>query len=234
MRPSASTSCVSRVVFAFGALVVSALTGAPALLGADPELPVVFEENFEKGADRWSPTDPSGWKVKAVEGGHVYSQFKKESNYKPPHRSPFNISLLKDVTVTDFVLTARVLSTHSDYGHRDAVLVFGYQDPAHFYYVHLGKQADDHANQIFIVNDKPRTKISTKSTTGTPWDDKWHDVKIVRRATEGVIEIYYDDMQNPVMLAKDTNFTWGRIGLGSFDDTTDWDDITLRGTLKAK
>ena len=48
------------------------------------------------------------------------------------------------------------------------------------------------------------------------------------------LEVYYDDMQNPVMLAKDTNFTWGRIGLGSFDDTTDWDDIKLRGTLKAK
>ena len=232
MRHSLSSRSFATALYCAAAFSCLVLVGAAR--AADPELPVVFEENFEKGADRWSPTDPSGWKVKEVNGGHVYSQFKKESNYKPPHRSPFNISLLKDVTVTDFVLTARVLSTHPDYGHRDAVLVFGYQDPAHFYYVHLGKQADDHANQIFIVNDKPRTKISTKSTTGTPWDEKWHDVKIVRRAAEGVIEVYYDDMKNPVMLAKDTNFTWGRIGLGSFDDTTDWDDIRLRGTLKDK
>ncbi|HND51501.1 MAG TPA: hypothetical protein PLV92_03860 [Pirellulaceae bacterium] len=232
MRHSFSSRSFATALYCAAVFSCFVLVGAAR--AADPELPVVFEENFEKGADRWSPTDPSGWKVKEVNGGHVYSQFKKESNYKPPHRSPFNISLLKDVTVTDFVLTARVLSTHPDYGHRDAVLVFGYQDPAHFYYVHLGKQADDHANQIFIVNDKPRTKISTKSTTGTPWDEKWHDVKIVRRAAEGVIEVYYDDMKNPVMLAKDANFTWGRIGLGSFDDTTDWDDIRLRGTLKDK
>lgn len=43
---------------------------------------------------------------------------------------------------------------------RDACLVFGYQDPSHFYYVHLGKQADDHANQVFIVNDAAQLKIS--------------------------------------------------------------------------
>ena len=60
-------------------------------------------------------------------------------------------------------------------------IVFGYQDPAHFYYVHLGKKADDHANQIFIVNGADRKKISLTSTSGTNWDDKWHTVRVVRK-----------------------------------------------------
>ena len=136
--------------------------------------------------------------------------------------------------VGDFELTARVLSTHPDYGHRDVCLFFGYQDPAHFYYVHLGKKADDHANQIFIVNAKPRTKISLKSTKGTNWDDKWHDVKIVRSVKDGKIEVFFDDMKKPVMIANDKTFTWGRIGLGSFDDTGDWDDVRLRGVKVKK
>jgi len=199
------------------------------LLQAEDKLPVILEEDFENGADRWQPTDESAWKITKTENGNVYSQFNKRSKYKPPHRSPYHISLLKDVLVGDFVLTARVLSTHPDYGHRDTCLFFGYQDAGHFHYVHLGKKTDAHANQIFIVNGKARTKISTKTTPGTNWDDKWHTVKIVRRTADGTIEVYFDDMDKPAMTASDKTFTWGQVGIGSFDDTADWDDVKLRG-----
>jgi hypothetical protein len=195
----------------------------------DEKLPIVFQEDFEKGAGHWQPQDPAQWEVKKTENGNVYSQHKKQSAYKPPHRAPTNVSLLKDVALSDMEFTGRVRSTHPDYGHRDAVVFFGYQDPAHFYYVHLGKQADDHANQIFIVNGADRKKISLTSTTGTNWDDNWHTVRVVRKPADGTIEIYFDDMQKPVMTAKDTTFAHGRIGVGTFDDTADWDDIVLRG-----
>ena len=108
-------------------------------------------------------------------------------------------------------------------------LVFGYQDSGHFYYSHLGKKTDDHANQIFIVNGAPRAKISTKTTPGTNWTDGWHAVKIVRKVADGTIEVYWDDMKTPVQTASDKTFAWGRIGIGSFDDTGNWDDIKLRG-----
>ena len=180
---------------------------------------------------QWEPTDPAAWKIKKTDKGQVYSQFKKRSNYKPPHRSPLNISWRKEPLVSDFQLDVEVLSTHPDYGHRDACLFFGFQDSGHFYYVHLGKKTDDHANQIFIVNGKPRSKISTKTTPGTNWDDKWHHVRIVRKVSDGTIAVYYDDMKTPVMTATDKTFTTGRIGLGSFDDTTDWRNFRLQGQL---
>ncbi len=206
------------------------LVAASIAFAADGTLPIVFEEQFEKGADRWLPLDAAQWQVKQVDGGHVFSQFKKETTAKPPHRSPTNVAIQKDVTVSDMEFTGRVRSTHPDYGHRDAVVVFGYQDPAHFYYVHLGKKADEHANQIFIVNGADRKKISITSTSGTDWDDNWHTVKVVRKPSDGTIEIYFDDMQKPVMTANDKTFASGRIGVGTFDDTADWDDIVLRGT----
>jgi hypothetical protein len=192
----------------------------------DRTLPIVFSDDFEKGADRWKATDPAAWRVIEGHGGHVYSQF-QQSKFEPPHRSPVNFSLIRDVTVSEFVLTAKARSTSKDYGHRDMCLFFGYQDPAHFYYVHLGKQTDDHANQIFIVNDAPRVKISTKTTTGTPWDDNWHEVKIVRDAKSGDIQVFFDDFHKPAMTAKDTTFRVGQVGVGSFDDTGEWDDVRL-------
>lgn len=201
---------------------------------AEDALPLVFEEDFEKGAERWEPTDANAWKIKETDKGYVYSQFEKRSKYEPPHRSPYNISLLKDVHVGSFVLDADVLSTHEDYGHRDVCLFFGYQDAAHFYYVHLGKQTDDHANQIFIVNAAPRTKISTRTTPGTNWDDQWHHVRIARDAESGSIQVFFDDMETPVMTASDKTFRGGRVGIGSFDDTSDWDNIKLRGTTVEK
>ena len=151
--------------------------------------PVVFKDDFENGqASDWHPTDSTAWEIRHAAKGHVYSQHKKRSDYKPPHRSPFNRSLRKDIKVGDFELTARVLSTHEDYNHRDACLFFGYQDSAHFYYVHFGKKTDPHANQIFIVNGKDRTKISLKTTAGTPWDEKWHTVRIRRQVESGSID----------------------------------------------
>jgi hypothetical protein len=188
---------------------------------------VEVREDFEKGMDRWEPTDAAAWRIEDGPTGKCLSQFGK-SKYAPPHRSPFNIALLKEVVVGDFVLEAKCRSTVKDYGHRDLCVIFGYQDPGRFYYSHLGKKTDDHANQIFIVNGAPRTKISTKTTEGIPWTDEWVKVKVVRKGAD--IEVYWNDMTAPVQTAKDATFPGGRIGLGSFDDTGAWDDILLKGT----
>jgi hypothetical protein len=198
---------------------------------ADDKLPRVFEDNFEKGAERWQPSDPAAWKIVAQDGNHIYCQF-QQSKYKTLFRSPFNFALVKDLSLTDLVLEAKVKSTTKDYDHRDVCLFFGYQGPARYYYAHLGKKTDDRANQIFIVNNADRVKISTKTTPGTPWTDSWHNVKVVRKVESGAIEIYFDDMKTPAMVAQDRTFTWGQVGVGSFDDTSCWDDVKVYGTRK--
>ncbi|MEX0977752.1 MAG: hypothetical protein WDZ48_02810 [Pirellulales bacterium] len=210
------------------ALAVAIQTFACGLARA--ELPVLLSEDFENGAARWQPTDARAWKIAETPSGNVYSLF-QQSDYKPPFRSPVNIAVLKDVIVGDFELSAHLQSTVKDYAHRSMVMVFGYQDPAHYYYVHFGKRTDDHANQIFIVNGAPRLKISTRTTPGTAWDDAWHQVKIVRTAGDGKIDVYFDDLQSPVMTAVDKTFAWGQIGIGAFDDLGNFDHIELAGQV---
>jgi hypothetical protein len=212
-------------------LALSILVAFPAVAAEKGDLPLVFEDDFEKGADHWQPTDPAAWRIVETDRGKVYNQF-KTSDYKPPHRSPLNISLLEGVSVGDFVLTVKVQSTNKGAGaHRDMCLFFNYQDPAHFYYVHLGKRPDPHSSQIMIVNDAPRAMITDKDhmSPGIPWDDEWHQVKIVRRTADGAIEIYFDRMEKPVMAASDRTFLWGQVGIGSFDDNGNWDDFKLYG-----
>ncbi|MDA7979851.1 MAG: hypothetical protein MPJ50_13875 [Pirellulales bacterium] len=214
----------------------AASASAGGLLQEVDGLPLVFATDFESTDAGDLPaefefTDAAAWKIESVEErGNVLSQH-KASSYQPPHRSPHNVGLVKDLWVRDLVLTARVRSTIRDYGHRDACVFFGHRDAAHFYYVHFGKQTDDHANQVFIVNDAARTKISDRTTTGTPWDDSWHHVKIVRNTEQGDIKVYFDNMETPVMEASSKAFVSGRVGLGSFDDTTQWDDVRIYGQV---
>lgn len=215
------TTCATCTV-AF-ALVAGVLV--PPLLA---ELPIAAQEDFESCAQHWRSADPNAWRILETPAGKVYSLY-RQSQFKPPFRSPVNIALLDGVTVADFQLDCRLQSTVKDYDHRSMVVVFGYQNPAHYYYVHFGKRTDDHANQIFVVDGAPRLKISTTTTPGTAWDDAWHHVRIARSVADGKIDVYFDDMHAPVMTAVDKRFAWGGIGVGAFDDLGNIDDVVLRG-----
>ena len=46
----------------------------------------------------------------------------------------------------------------------------------------------------------------------------------------GEIAVYFDNMDEPVMTAKDKSFAWGTVGVGTFDDTANFDNVVLRGT----
>jgi hypothetical protein len=242
-------------------LVVGLTCGGWLRANGQAEFPLLLEEDFERGMDRWQTTDPDPatgvWRVieqgAGSRGQGAGSRAEREtgaenrvserldhvnhvlrvtgqSKYGPPHRSPHSIAWLKDIVVKDFVLTARVQNTNPGAGpHRDLCIFWGYQDPAHFYYVHLGAQPDPAACQIFIVNDAPRTAITVDKAQGTPWTDGWHMVKVIRRVADGTMEVYFDNMEKPLMTARDTKFGAGRVGIGTFDDHGNFDDIVLRG-----
>ena len=192
-------------------------------------LPLVFEEDFEKSRKRWETTDEKSWTHHKVEGNRVFGINRRKSDYKPEVRSPYHIALIRDVKVADFVITFRVRSTKDTGNHRDCCVFFNYQDPQNFYYVHLGARPDPNSGQIMIVKNAPR-KAMTENKNKTPWkNETWHQVKLVRDAAKGTIEVYFDDMKKPHMKVVDKTFGKGRIGIGSFDDMNDFDDIKLHG-----
>lgn len=186
----------------------------------------VFTDDFESGTQRWEMLDPKTWKHSRRDGSQTIEITDRSSEYKPPVRSPLHVALIKDLELGSFEIHFRVKSTKDTGNHRDCCVFFNYRDDQHFYYVHLGARPDPHSGQIMIVNEAPRRAL-TNNTRETPWDDQWHQVKLVRDVESGRIAIFFDDMAQPQMEVFDKTFTHGRIGLGSFDDLNAFDDVVV-------
>jgi hypothetical protein len=215
------------------AVVLAAMTAPPALspLPARAEEPpagmkLAFSEDFSGGKGRFETTDDASWDIVSFEGNPAIALNKRVSKYAPKVRSPHNIALVKDLEADDCVITFRVRSTADPGNHRDCCIFFGYRDPEHFYYVHLGAKPDPASGQIMIVDGAPRRPL-TKNEKPVPWDDAWHVVKLVRTGGTGAIAVYFDDMQTPLMAVEDRTFRKGRIGIGSFDDMNAFDDVKI-------
>ncbi|MCI0704782.1 MAG: hypothetical protein L0241_27305 [Planctomycetia bacterium] len=178
-------------------------------------------------------SDPAVWKFAADENKKGFLQLdydrkKYKSTYTPKHRSPIHIALLKQYPLTDFVMDVELMSTTEPYGHQDLCLFFGFESPEKYYYVHIAKEADMNAHNVFIVNKADRKNIAKETTKGVEWKKgTWHTVRLVRQASTGKIEVYFDDMKKPIMKAEDKTFQKGFAGFGSFDDTGRFRHVTL-------
>ncbi len=204
---------------------------APGWAGGLNLLPNLCRESFEAGGAlaRWEATDPVQWKLgEAEEGNKVLSLCVKESKYQPTVRSPLSFTLFRGRAIADFMINVKMRSTAKESPDRDLCVVFGYQGPTQFYYVDLASKADDTAHHVMIVNGKDQTPITKERSEGVTWGDTWHDVRVIR-SNDGTITVYFDDMAKPVLTAEDKTFDWGRVGVGSFDDTGDFDDFVLHG-----
>lgn len=175
-------------------------------------------------------TDAQAWKWSDA-GGRYALELYQQSRYRPSFRSPFNIALVAHQQFGDFVLECDCQQTGREYGHRDMVFVFGFQGPDQFYYAHVASKADDHANQIFIVDRAARRKLPGTTNAGNNWGlNVWHRVRLERRASTGSIRLFFDDMAKPIMEAEDKTFGLGWVGVGSFDDTGRVTNLRVRGT----
>lgn len=207
--------------------------GADATKTPGPELPegykLVYSQDFEAGGaiGDFEFTVPGSWRLASKDGNKALEFFGKHP-YKPKVRSPRIIGLLSGRLFGSFVLEADLLQTGKEYGHRDMCLFFNFVDRAKFYYCHMATRADKNAHNIFIVNEKPRTNIARKTTNGIDWGrDAWHKVRLVREVDRGTIEVYFDNMAEPQMLAEDKTHRLGHIGFGSFDDSGMVDNIRV-------
>jgi hypothetical protein len=208
-------------LFVLGAIVASGRADEPKVPAG---YQLVWSEDFrsDDSPQRFVYSSPDHWQRVpvgdrfALEHQHAGSQ-----GYQPPHRSPHNIALIATHRFGSFVLDCEVQQTGREYGHRDACVFFGFQDPSHFYYVHIATNSDPHAHQIFTVHDQPRKAITQQGTSGFDWaaPDRWHHVRLLRDLDSGKIKVFVNDLRTPIMTAVDKSHGEGFVGFGSFDDS---------------
>lgn len=212
------------------ALIVKILPAIQQLIYA--ARPPLVNEDFEDGeVQGWEPNIPENWKVGQESGTHCYQLLNPGT--QGDVRAPTSWSVLKNFDISCFIFTGRLkCKARSDNPHRDMVVIFHYQDPTHFYYVHFSAVSDEAHNIIGLVNGKDRVKInleSSRESSARLTDMQFHDFKVTCNAETGEIKAYLDDMKTPILTAKDTTLGHGLVGVGSFDDTGSFDDIILWG-----
>ncbi len=193
--------------------------------------PLVTEDFEDAEAQGWEPNIPGNWLIGQESGTLCYQL--RDPGIQGEIRAPTSWSILKDFDLSSFILTGRLkCKARSDNPHRDMVIVFHYQDPTHFYYVHFSAVSDENHNIIALVNGKDRVKINHElpgESLARLIDLEFHEFKVTCQTETGEIKAYLDDLKTPILTAKDSTLGHGLMGVGSFDDTGSFDDIILWG-----
>ena len=213
------------------ALAVAALLALAACRTGGRDLSPAVKSDFEGGtADGWVPNDPAHWRVADDSGSRVYEL--TAPGTPGPVRAPTSFSVLAGHDVASFEFSGRVrCDTDPATPVRDMCVLFHYQDPTHFYYVHFAGSSDDVHNIIGLVDGADRVKINAEPAGASVFrltDRAWHAFKVTCDARTGEIRAYLDDMTAPILTARDRTLGHGLVGVGSFDDTGAFDDLELR------
>ena len=147
-----------------------------------------------------------------------------------PIRRPAAMAIARSDPFTDFTFDVDVRSTAPvDLAVRDVLLIFGYQSPTRFYYVHLAAKTDAVHNGIFVVNQVDRKRLDEPTSTARLTDQAWHHLKLERSTTSGSIRVFFDNAATPMLSVSDKTITSGRIGVGSFDETGEFRNFVVTG-----
>jgi len=200
----------------------------------DGALPYLVGYDFESGsAEGLSPKTPESWEVAEEDGSMVYRLL--EPGEFGEIRAPSQWSVLSEYPVGAFEFSGRFkCHTDPEILARDLLVLFNYQDPTHFYYVHFSASSDNLHNIIGLVNGADRVKISQEPPGESVYrltDSAWHDFKVTFDPESGEIAAFIDDMESPILTATDTTLLSGFVGVGSFDDTGSFDDLRLWGEV---
>jgi len=181
-----------------------------------------WSEDFSGGLDDWIVPLPKDWR-QLEEDGDGFLRLAVGYPIGTPRR-PVKFAVYKPACVGDFELDVR-MRRHE----RSLIVVFGYQDRSRFYYTHLSSDDGTHSvhNGLFKVHGGSRYRISGLDTPPALPSEEWHDVRVTRVGDE--IAVYIDDAEDALFTARDPWFRYGRVGLGSFDETGDFDDFRLSG-----
>jgi len=228
----------ARLLYLFSSwfLSISVVAVEPPIITLAPCCFPGASAEFDLLADRtgWKWVNEQAWNWQG-DGAERELHLVAQSGAKPTFRSPFNLAWYELLEWKDFTLTCEAQMTNFTKGNNDLCIAFGKVEDYRFYYAHLGEKSDAVHHQIHVVDNADRKPITTFRTSGILWQPEvWHHIRVVRNSEVGDIAVYDDQQAVPVLTARDRTLTWGRIGLGSFDDLGKFRNVKIQGISRTK
>jgi hypothetical protein len=173
----------------------------------------------------WTVYDPADWSI-GQDGGTPVLHLVKPRDPLPGPRRPIQFAIAETAAYGDVTVEADVRPLQ-----RSLMIVFSYRDPAHFDYAHLsfdtGMKQPVH-NGIFHVYGGERVRISSpEGPSAFTRPGQWYHVKLIHEAKSGSVSVSVDGRAVPALHAVDVSLPSGKIGLGSFDETADFKNVTI-------
>ncbi len=206
--------------------MIAVLFLALPLFGGDAS----WSADFEKDElSNWHLPIPADWE-RAHEGGNGFLRLVTKGPVGAPRR-PVKFALWKPGCVGDFELEVKARRAG-----KSLLVAFGFQDRSHFYYAHISSDPGTERvhNGLLKVNGGERYRIGGAGAAPALPTTNWHDIRVVRKVESGAIDVFVDGQTEPRFSVIDNDYAYGWVGLGSFDETGDFDDFKLSGTASDK
>ena len=178
---------------------------------------------------RWSVPDAADWSV-AQEDGVSLLHLVTPRGPVPGPRRPIEFALADTPEYEQVTVEADVRPLKGS-----LMIVFAYRDAAHFDYAHLSADAASKQpvhNGIFHVYGGERVRISSEAGPAAfATINRWYHVRLAHDGASGHVQVAVDQRPMSALDAVDLSLRGGRVGLGSFDETADFKNVRITGTL---
>jgi hypothetical protein len=198
-------------------IVVIAFCAASMLLRAD---------SLDVFGRQWTVQRASDW---VVENGALRLRVSAEPVPGEPRR-PTKFALLDSHPYSKVTIEGEVKPNA-----RSLIFVYAWQDDAHYNYVHMSSDEavkQNVHNGVFHVFGGERVRVSPLDGAASFVTHEWTPMKLVFDGESGRCYVEVNGKSNPSLNAADLSLRWGRVGMGSFDETGDFRNMKITGEMR--
>jgi hypothetical protein len=183
-------------------------------------------ETISVFGEKWDVQSASDWVV-----GNNLLQLKVSA--EPPAgqpRRPMKYALLESKPYSKVTVEGEIKRNG-----RSLIIVYAYQDDSHYDYAHISVDtavAQNVHNGMFHIFGGERVRMSSLEGPGSLPTQDWTSVKLVFDGESGHSYVEVNGKRNPSLDAVDLSLRWGRVGIGSFDETGDFRNVKVTGTMR--
>lgn len=197
------------------------------LLGAAFSLSIAFgADSLNVFGHQWTVQQAPDW---AIENGALRLRVSAEPPPGQPRR-PQKIALLDSKPYSKVTIEGEVKRNG-----RSLIFVYAWQDDAHYNYAHLSSDEavkQNVHNGMFHIFGGERVRMSSLDGPASLTTQDWIPVKLVFDGDSGHCYVEVNGKRNPSLDAVDLSLRWGRVGMGSFDETGDFRNIKVTGETR--